>query len=150
MHIYSYSNSQSSPSFYAFNNSYVLGILASIKFKETNIDHLRHGILNARDVKARRQARGDDTSIPSALVDPQAQDTSNYGSEDTIAAESAETKTIQDSSKNDDKKLSNNLKSQSLDVDDEGDDSPLAIMPLLLSMGSPLISAIRRTSSMIL
>ena len=152
MHIYSYSNSQSSPSFYAFNNSYVLGILASIKFKETNVDHLRHGILNARDVKAHRQARGDDTSIPSALVDPQAQDTSNYDneSEDTIAAESAETKTIQDSSKNDDKKLSNNLKSQSLDVDDEGDDSPLAIMPLLLSMGSPLISAIRRTSSMIL
>lgn len=128
MHIYSRSNSRSYPSFYAFNNSYVLGILASIKFKETNVDHLRHGILNARDVKARRQARGDDTSIPSALVDPQAQDTSNYDneSEDTIAAESAETKTIQDSSKNDDEKLSNNLKSQSLDVDDEGDDSPLA------------------------
>ena len=103
-----------------------LGILASIKFKETNVDHLRHGILNARDVKARRQARGDDTSIPSALVDPQAQDTSNNDnneSEDSIA-ESAE---MDDSlSENDDEKLSNNLKSQSLDVDDEGDDSPLA------------------------
>ena len=105
-----------------------LGILASIKIKETNVDHLRHGILNARDVKAHRQARGDDIdiSIPSALVDPQAQDTSNNDnneSEDSIAAESAE---MDDSlSENDDEKLSNNLKSQSLHAD-EDDDSPLA------------------------